>query len=254
MMRGRHRFARAVLVAVCVVAPAFAVDAMTMNDPDGLGSQNPGLDVTRHAMPPPDVTAPPANDTPNAAPQSAGEATPAVSANPLWAIPMSSLAATRNRPLFTPSRRPPAPVVANAPPLRPPPPPPPAAPEHPNLVLVGTVAGPGEGVAVFIDKGTKNTVRLRTGEDHLGWILQSIERRAATLQKGRQTETLELPKPTEMQTAAPPVISPLPPPPPPPQMAPAPPAEPAASLQPQSGAAELRQPPQLQGCAPPTGC
>ena len=128
MMRGRHRFARAVLVAVGIAAPAFAIDALTMNDPDGLGSQNPGLDVTRHAMPPPDITAKPANDAPNGAPQSAGEATPAVSANPLWAIPMSSLAATRNRPLFTPSRRPPAPVVANAPPpLRPPPPPPPPA-------------------------------------------------------------------------------------------------------------------------------
>ena len=74
------------LVAVCVVASAFAVVAMTMNDPDGLGSQNPGLDVTRHAMPPPDITAPPANDAPNVAPQSAGETTPAVSATPAYGI------------------------------------------------------------------------------------------------------------------------------------------------------------------------
>jgi hypothetical protein len=206
-------------------------------------------------MPPPDVTAKPAANVPSVMPQPAADVkdgAPAVNANPLWAIPLSALAATRNRPLFTPSRRPPAPVVANAPPPAPrPPPPPPAAPEHPDLVLVGTVAGQGEGVAVFIDKGTKSTVRLRTGEGHLGWILQSIERRTATLQKGGQTETLELPKPAEAQAAAPPVISPLPPPPPPPpQLLPAPP--PGRPLFPP------RPPPnpqQLQGCAPPPiGC
>ena len=248
MMRGRHRFARAVLVAVCVVAPAFAIDALTMNDPDGLGSQNPGLDITRHAMPPPDIAAKPANDVPNV-PQSAGEAPPAVSANPLWAIPLSALAATRNRPLFTPSRRPPVPVVANAPPPPAPRPAPPQVPEHPNLVLVGTVAGPSEGVAVFIDKGTKNAVRLRTGEDHSGWVLQSVDRGAVTLQKGGQSETLELPKPTELQAAAPPVISPLPPPPPPPQTGAPAPAQPPSALPPPSN------PPQAQGCAPPPiGC
>ena len=263
MMRGRHRVARAVLVAVGIAAPAFAIDALTMNDPDGLGSQNPGLDVTRHAMPPPDITAKPANDAPNGAPQSAGEATPAVSANPLWAIPMSSLVATRNRPLFTPSRRPPAPVVANAPPpLRPPPPPPPPAPEHPNLTLVGTVAGENEGVAVFIIQGTRDTVRLRTGEGRSGWILQSVDHSTATMQKGDQTETLAMPRPTEMQAAAPPIISPLPPPlPPPPQSGPPAPQRPPppqlGQPTPPRPQSDLASPPnpQLQGCAPPpVGC
>src|SRR5262245_45321462 len=40
-----------------------------------------------------------------------------LSGNPLWAIPLRQLPATRERPLFTPSRRPPPPVVANARPV-----------------------------------------------------------------------------------------------------------------------------------------
>jgi hypothetical protein len=231
----RQRLARAAVLVLCLTAPALAATLPGI-DP-ATGPDNPGLDATRHAMPPPDVTAKPP------------EAPATVSANPLWAIPLSALSATRNRPLFTPSRRPPAPIVTNAPApvvMRPPPPPPPAAPEHPNFVLVGTVAGDNDSVAVFIDNSTRDAVRLRTGEGHSGWVLQSVDRRTATVQKGSQTETLELPKPGAVAQGAappppPPVISPLPPPPPPP---------------PQSGApAPANQPQARQGCMPePIGC
>jgi general secretion pathway protein N len=167
---------------------------------------------------------------------------PTVAANPLWAIPLSALTATRARPLFTPSRRPPAPVVASVPVAapRPLPAPPPAVPQHPNLTLVGTVAGENEGVAVFIDTATRDTVRLRTGEGHSGWILQSVERRSATLQKGDQTEKLALPRPNEQEKSAP-VVSTLPPPPSPPP--------------PPSGASAPAKAPQSGGCMPePVGC
>ena len=222
----RERFGHVLLIAFCLSAPAFAYTASGVDDPSNPSVDNPGLDVTRHAMPPPDVTAKPAE-------------APTVAANPLWSIPLSALTATRTRPLFTPSRRPPAPVVASVPVAAPrPAPPPPALPQHPNLTLVGTVAGENEGVAVFIDTTTRDTVRLRTGEGHSGWILQSIERRAATLQKGEQTETLALP-------ATAPVISALPPPPPPP----APPPQPSAS----APAPTVGQ--ERQGCMPePIGC
>ena len=50
------------------------------------------------------------------------------------------------------------------------PPTPPVAPERPNLDLVGTIAGGDEGMAIFIDQTTQEAVRLRTGQDHLGWI------------------------------------------------------------------------------------
>src|SRR5580700_3501454 len=200
----RERFGHVLLIALCLSAPAFAYTASGVDDAANPGIDNPGLDVTRHAIPPPDVTAKPAE-------------TPTVAANPLWAIPLSALTATRNRPLFTPSRRPPAPVVASVPVATPQPPPPPAAmPQHPNLTLVGTVAGENESVAVFIDTTTRDAVRLRTGEGHSGWILQSVERRTATLQKGDQTETLALPRPTAQEASAP-IITPLPPPSPPPQ-------------------------------------
>ena len=267
MIRGSAHLVSAALIAACLVASAIAAYALTMNNVDEPGTQNPGLDVTRHAMPPPDVTAPPGVETPavapkpvlggpNAIPKPAADApaaAPTLSANPLWAIPLSALAATRNRPLFTPSRRPPAPIVANVPPPAPrppPPPPPPAVPEHPNLTLVGTVAGENEGVAVFLDQGTHDTVRLRTGEGHSGWILQSVERSTAILQKGDQSETLTLPRPTSMQAAAP-VISPLPPPPPPPPQGAVPVKQPPT---PQSDAAPSPNP-QQQGCMPaPIGC
>jgi hypothetical protein len=223
----RERFGHVLLIALCLSAPAFAYTSSGVDDATNPGIDNPGLDVTRHAMPPPDVTAKPTES-------------PTVSANPLWAIPLSALTATRTRPLFTPSRRPPAPVVASVPVAAPrPPSPPPAAPEHPNLLLVGTVAGENESVAVFIDTSTRDTVRLRTGEGHSGWVLQSVERRTATLQKGDKTETLALPRPTAQEASAP-VITALPLPPSPP---------------PQSGASAPANAPKSQGCMPePIGC
>jgi hypothetical protein len=83
--------------------------------------------------------------------------------------------------------------------------------------------------------------------------VQSIDRRTATLQKGGQSETLELPKPGVAQGTASsvpaPAISPLPPPPPPPQSsAPTPPPQSAAP-----SPADPRRP--QQGCMPePIGC
>src|SRR5882672_10629710 len=139
MRLNRERFGHVLLIALCLSAPAFAYTSSGVDDAANSGIDNPGLDVTRHAMPPPDVTAKPTE-------------TPTVAANPLWAIPLSALTATRSRPLFTPSRHPPAPIVASVPAPAPrQPSPSPAAPSHSNLQLVGTVAGDNEGLAVFID-------------------------------------------------------------------------------------------------------
>jgi len=182
---------RALLVAVCCAAPEFAYTASGMNTDPAI--DNPGLDITRHAMPPPDINARPVTQARQAVAQR--QAAPVDSANPLWGIPLSTLTATRDRPLFTPSRRPPAPVVASAPVVVAPPPPPPAL-ERVNLDLVGTIASETESIAVFTDQGTHDVLRLRTGEGHDGWILQSVARGVAILQKGVQSETLQFPKPT----------------------------------------------------------
>ena len=154
--------------------------------------------------------------------------------NPLWGIPISSLTATRERPIFLPSRRAPAPAVAGTPVVVAPPPPPPPAEEQPTLTLVGAIAGDGEGFAVFLDQATNNVVRLKTGQDHQGWVLLSVKGREATLEKNKKAATLTLPVPTATSlgdTASLPV--------PPPPMPPAP------------GRPSLPRPPGSVGAAPP---
>ena len=119
-----------------------------------------------------------------------------VSGNPLWAIPLSSLRATRERPIFVPSRRPPAPAVAAAPHVEPAKPAPIAVePDRPALTLVGVVTGTNEGFAVFTDQTTRDIVRLRTGEGHDGWILRSVKGREAVLEKNRKSAVISLPIP-----------------------------------------------------------
>lgn len=115
--------------------------------------------------------------------------------NPLWAIPLKTLSATRERPLFTPSRRAPTPVIAGPPPQPVVAAPPPAAPERPRLTLIGAIVGERESIAVLLDEGTRDVVRLRMGESHAGWVLRSVRRREATLEKDRETMILALPVP-----------------------------------------------------------
>ena len=112
--------------------------------------------------------------------------------NPLWAIPLESLSSTRERPLFSPSRRPPPAVVA-APAAPPPAPSKPAEPDHPSLTLVGTAVGSGLSLGVFLDPATKDVVRLRTGEGHAGWILRAVQEGEATFERDRHEVTLALP-------------------------------------------------------------
>jgi general secretion pathway protein N len=113
--------------------------------------------------------------------------------NPLWAIPLSSLAVTRERPLFLPSRRPPvAPAVAGPPVVVVPRP---VEDPRPELTLVGAIAGETEGFAIFIDLRSNALVRLRTGQEHAGWTLSSVKGREVTLAKDRDTIAFVLPAP-----------------------------------------------------------
>lgn len=120
----------------------------------------------------------------------------ALSANPLWGIPLSKLSGTRDRPIFSPSRRPPPAVVATEP--APPPPPPPRKKEIlPPLSLVGTIASDDEGFGIFLDQSTKQALRLKLGEDYQGWRLRMIRGREVTMEKDQQEATLTLPSPGE---------------------------------------------------------
>ncbi len=151
-------------------------------------------------LPPTGVTPPVIDMLPTGpAPQAPARPERERTGNPLWAIPLSALTATRERPIFLPSRRAPAPAVAGPPPVVPTPiVAPPAAPDRPSLTLVGAVIGSNEGIAIFLDTATNNVIRLRTGEGHNGWILQSIKGREATFQRNRETATFALPPPGQL--------------------------------------------------------
>ena len=104
--------------------------------------------------------------------------------NPLWAIPLESLRETRDRPLFSATRRPPPPVVAEAPKVSAPvAASPPAAPEKPQVTLVGVVHGLRLDLVVLVDETDKSLVRLRVGQSVRGWTVHGLDARAATLEK-----------------------------------------------------------------------
>ena len=118
---------------------------------------------------------------------------PLPSGNPLWAIPLSVLTATQERPIFSASRRPPPRAVAaplvdrvSAPPPKA------AAPERPSLALIGVVVGESDAIAVFLDQASQKIVRLHQGESHTGWELSSVQPREVTLRKADRTEVLAL--------------------------------------------------------------
>lgn len=136
---------------------------------------------------------PPATTVRVVAPPPSPERT--LSANPLWAVPLAQLPATRERPVFSPSRRPPPaavaaePAIVKAPTVRK------KGPETPPLALVGTIASDEEGFGIFLDQSTKAAIRLKVGEDYQGWKLRSVRGRETALEKDQQVVTLVLPQP-----------------------------------------------------------
>lgn len=146
----------------------------------------------------------------------------ALSDNPLWTIPLGRLTASRERPLFAPTRRPPAPAPIAMPAPIQAAAPPPAEPEKPTLSLLGTIVG-REKIGLFIDSASKSVVRLKAGENHKGWTLRAVERRQVELARGLDITVLDIPSPGMKAGAVPggpmlagpppvPVAMPVPPP------------------------------------------
>jgi hypothetical protein len=100
--------------------------------------------------------------------------------NPSSATPLSSLKATRDRPIFSPSRH----AIVKSIPAQPTPP---VTNELPPLALLGTISGESEDIAIFLDRSTKRHIRLRTGESHSGWTLEIVARREVTLRMQGKT-------------------------------------------------------------------
>ena len=126
----------------------------------------------------------------------------ALSDNPLWGIPLTQLPVTRDRPIFSSSRRPPPPAVAPAAVPKVVAVPKPTEPERPQLSLLGTIVSDDEGFGIFLDQSTKAVLRLKVDEDYQGWKLRSVQGREATLEKDQQVVTLPLPQPGAAQGAS----------------------------------------------------
>lgn len=117
------------------------------------------------------------------------------------------LMAMLERPLFSSTRRPPPPVVPEAP-----------IPVD-NLStarLLGVFEGAQASGAILQVAGKNRRVRLNESVD--GWVLQSVQRRAVTFASGDQTRTLSLVR--SLVNTGPAMAMPAAPMPPPPQASP----------------------------------
>ena len=192
-MRGPRAPALIFLALACGAPAAAAPIEVAARDSGGV----PGLgDVEQFPIAP--RAAPPAQPVlaQPAAPQPQ-------TGNPLWAVPLRSLSATRERPIFSPSRRPPPEAVVVAPAEPTPQAPRPVVAERPSLALVGTIVGEGESIAIFYNPTTKMTIRLRLGQtDDTGWKLVAVDARTTLLEKDRRSVTLALPAPGEAPAGA----------------------------------------------------
>jgi len=130
--------------------------------------------------------------------------------NPFRNIPLESLSATRERPLFSATRRPPASAAAI--PAQSAPPPPPQAQaqapvsselEGPPLTLMGTITGPEHPVAVLFNKLTRTVSATREGDEALGWRITTVSARSAIAEKDGVTVRLNLPRPGDAAVSSP---------------------------------------------------
>jgi hypothetical protein len=156
---------------VLAAAPAVAADASPQPRPD----------------PPP---LPLASPLPQAGEARAGETADdreggAALLSPLAAQPLDRLSATRERPLFSPTRRPPPPP----PPVVAAPEPPPSPPPPPNVALFGIVMDGDEAHAIVRAGPSDKIMRVGVGDDIGGWKVAQIEERRLVLSLDGRTAT-----------------------------------------------------------------
>jgi|GEM_PF-1658857 len=179
------------LAAVATIFVCFAGQAAadSIDDRPQLSLQIEGRSPTAEASG--RVDAP--TDAPKPDPAPAGAAAPRAG-NPLWAISLDSLSETRDRPLFSVSRRPPVvtPVLAAVEKKQEIVPPPP--PERPSLTLVGTIVSRKGSVAMVQGASGGEAMRIRVGQENDGWQVQGIGLRSIVVGKGEQSVELALPK------------------------------------------------------------
>lgn len=108
--------------------------------------------------------------------------------NPLAIHPLDEFTATRDRPLFTRGRRPPAalhaPPVTAAPPAPPPPP--------PKLALFGILVQDGEASAIVRGAPSEKVIHVRVGDDIDGWKVSKIAERQIVLSQDDRSVTFTM--------------------------------------------------------------
>jgi general secretion pathway protein N len=134
---------------------------------------------------------------------------PAPAGNPLWALPLERLSITRERPIFSPSRRPPTPAPTYVAPAAVRQPAKPPEPERPAVSLIGTVIGTDVQIGIFLEKATQNVVRLHLGEEYQGWVLRLVKEREVTLVKDVEQTLAFDPPPGEAPAVRGPTVPPL---------------------------------------------
>ena len=124
-------------------------------------------------------------EAPGPAPSGGGETPPlaALPAQPYYArAPVEDFSTILERPLFSPTRRPPAQGVAAA-----------AAPESElQVTLVGVIISSEEQIAIVRLQDASRFVRLSVGDSFQGWILDSIKPSRITFRRGDVEEHVEL--------------------------------------------------------------
>jgi hypothetical protein len=126
---------------------------------------------------------------------------------PFQTVPLASLSGTRERPLFSVTRRPPPPPP---PPMAAAPPKPvaaapvrPVVAEAPPLSLVGTITGGETPVAVLFNQATRTVTQVREGDEELGWRITAVSAGSAVAEKDGNAVTLNLPRPSDSAPSAP---------------------------------------------------
>ena len=101
-------------------------------------------------------------------------------------LKLEDLSATRERPLFAPTRRRPPPqeqavtVVVEHP------------PETPRMVLTGIIVKPSETIVVLRNVATSESISLRSGESVGAWRVEAQNDHSVILSDGTQQFTLEM--------------------------------------------------------------
>jgi hypothetical protein len=99
--------------------------------------------------------------------------------NPVAALSLDQLSVTRERPLFSPTRRAPRPLTVMSI-VRPLPPPLPPSPP-PKIELYGTIIDAADALAIVVSTADNQTVRLRLGDEIGGWKVIVIDQRKLVL-------------------------------------------------------------------------